>query len=344
MDLGLLRLVAQRVAGPPLADPVSVVRHLLAVQGQDAPGAVRSIALRSVDRSGQSVLDAYDSGALVRSWPMRGTLHVVLASDLGWMRELMTARPRAAAARRRGDLGLSERDVSHAADVAADELSGRGLVRAGLLEAFAAAVLPAAAGRRYPLLVELAHRGLICLGPHDGGEQRFVLVDSWIRAAAGPTGEDAVAELALRYVLGHGPATDRDLARWAGLPLGQVRRGLSAAAGQLSQVRLGEDVYWIDPALPDLLAGHRSQAEAVHLLPGFDEMVLGYADRTATVPPDVADRVVPGGNGVFRGTVVHRGVAVGTWSRTRTGVAVEPFGQLSERTRRAIDRAVDRLP
>lgn len=342
-DLSLLRLVAQRVAGPAWPDPVQAVRHLLAAQGQDAPGVVRSIALRAT-RSGQDVLTAYDQGRIVRSWPMRGTLHTVLAEDLGWMLTLMTGRPRAAAARRRPALGLDEDAVTTAARVTERVLPADGATRAELLAAFDAATLPTDQGRGYHLIVELAQRGVLCLGPHHGGEQRFVLVEQWVREPRDLTGEEAVAELALRYLTGHGPATAADLARWSGLPLGQVRAGIAASGDCLARLEVAGVEHWMDPAVPDLLAEHRADAEAVHLLPGFDEMVLGYADRTATVPPDVAERIVPGGNGVFRPTLVHRGVVVGTWTRTRTGVDVQPFTALPAAAERGLGRAVERLP
>ena len=258
---------------------------------------VRSIALRTAERSAAAVLAAYDAGTVVRSWPMRGTLHAVPAEDLGWMLALMTARPRAAAERRRGRLGLDEAAVREAGRIAERALPARGLARAGLLAAFAAAGLPTDAGRGYHLIVELAQRGVLCLGPTDGGEQRFVLVDRWITARRDLAGEAALAELALRFMTSHGPATEADLARWSGLPLGQVRTGLAAVRDRLAVAEVDGVRHWSDPALPDLLAAHRAQARAVHLLPGFDELVLGYADRTATVPPGVAERIAPGGNG-----------------------------------------------
>lgn len=344
VEIALLRVVAQRLAGPAWPDAAAAVHHLLALQGQDATGVVRSIALRTGGRSGADVLAAYDAGTVVRSWPMRGTLHAVPAEDLGWMLALMTARPRAAAARRRAQLGLDDAAVGTARRTAERVLPARGLTRAELLGAFADAGLPTDAGRGYHLVVELAQQGVLCLGPSDGGEQRFVLVDRWIASRRDLTGETALAEVALRFMTSHGPATVADLARWTGLPLGQVRTGLAAVRDRLAVLEVAGTEHFLDPALPDLLAAHRAPARAVHLLPGFDELLLGYADRTATVPPDVADRIVPGGNGLFRPTVVRHGVVVGTWARTRSGVEVTPFAPLSARARTEVDAAVRALP
>ncbi len=342
-EVRLLRLVAQHVAGPGLADPTSAARHLLAAQGQDAAGVVRSLALRSSSRSGQEVLDAYDAGTLVRSWPMRGTLHTVAADDLGWLATLATERPRKAAARRRAQLGLTPAQVTAAHEVI-ERVARTGIVREGLLAAFREAGLPTDAGRGYHLIVELAQAGALCLGPMLDGDQAFVLTRTWIDRAPGPQGEEAVAQLALRYMHGHGPATDADLARWAGLPLGAVRRGLAAVGGELARIDVDGTPHWLDPSLPDRLAEHRASARGVHLLPGFDEMVLGYADRSATVPREHEERIVPGGNGVFRGTVLVDGVAVATWRRGRRGVDVEPFEPLDASLRSRIGAAVERLP
>ena len=117
-EIGLLRLVAQRVVGPQADDVAGVVRHLGAVQAQDLPGALRSVALRTASRSRAAVVAACDAGEVVRSWPMRGTLHLVPAEDLGWMLPLGTPRARAQAARRRVELGLTDADIDRARELA----------------------------------------------------------------------------------------------------------------------------------------------------------------------------------------------------------------------------------
>jgi hypothetical protein len=162
----------------------------------------------------------------------------------------------------------------------------------------------------------------------DGNEQLFVLVDDWI---GGPRRqpEDALAELAGRFFRGHGPATLKDLVRWAGLKAAEARAGLAAVRDDLARLEVDGVEHFLDPATPDLLAAHRREARGTFLLPGFDEFVLGYADRSAVLDPEFAGRIVPGGNGVFRPTVVHDGRIVGTWQWTGRGakrtVTATPF-------------------
>jgi len=348
-EISLLRLAAQRLVGPRPATPAEAVGHLLAAQAQDLPGALTSIALRTAEPSG--VRAAFDDGAVVRAWPMRGTLHAVPAADLVWMTTLMAPRPLAAAAGRRAELGLDDDALRTARDSAEAALATAepGLTRAELLAVWQAVGLSTDAGRGYHLIVHLAQTGVLAQGPFRGTEQLFVLVDRWVPRVPRLDHEQALAELSLRYLTGHGPATVADLARWSGLPLGPVRAGVALVADRLEALEVGATTYLLAPGTADLLATHRAQAEAVHLLPGFDEMVLGYADRTATIPAEHAARIVPGNNGVFRPTVLRGGRAIGVWrwvgSGSRRRVEVEAFdGEPPAALLEEVFRAADRLP
>jgi len=348
-EVALLRLAGQRLVGPSPGSARDVVGHLTALQAQDETGAQVSIALRTAARDRAEVVAAFDAGRIVRTWPMRGTLHTVLAEDVAWMLPLMTGRPRAAAARRRPQLGLGEPDVLRAGELAQAALTGTsGLSRAELLAVWDDAGLATSGGRGYHLIAELASRGLLCLGPVRSGEQVFVLLAEWVPAPRTLDRETALAELALRYLRGHGPATVTDLLRWSGLPAGDVRPAVAAVRDRLAAVSVGRTEYLMDPATPDVLAAHRADAAGVLLLPGFDELILGYADRSMTLAPDLADRIVPGGNGVFRPTIVVDGVVVGTWRRVGTGArrrpAMEPFAPLPDDVVAAIEARYAELP
>lgn len=328
-DVALLRLVAQRLVGPPLLSPLDVVRHLTAVQAQDEPGALTSVALRC-NGSREGVRAAFDAGELARSWPMRGTLHTVAAEDLPWMVELMTPRPRAASAKRRRQLDLDEDDVARARGLAEGALAGTALTRAELLTVWDGAGLGTASGRGYHLIAELAQRGVLCLGPYRGSEQCFVLVTEHVREPRRLDRAESLAELALRFFTGHGPATPADLARWGSLSLGEVREGVAAVRDRLAAVEVDGTEYLLAPPTLDAYADLRATARrSILLVPGFDELILGYADRTMTLAAAHAERVVPGGNGVFRPTVVAGGRALAVWRTAGTGrnrrLEVDPF-------------------
>src|SRR5689334_5611709 len=295
-EVALLRLAAQWLAGPGAGSPAEAVRRLGAVQAQDFPGALTSVALRTAARRRKDVEVALDDGEVVRTWPMRGTLHLLAADDLHWMLELLAARTLTPMAARWAELGLAGSDAERARELVTAALTGGGRMRrADLLAAIDDGGVSTAGQRGYHLLGYLARTGTLCLGPTDGaGEQLFVLVDDWVPATPTPPRDEALGELALRFFLGHGPATEADLARWAGLPLRDVRAGMALARPQLATLDVDGVEHLMDPSAPERLAAWRAEADGVVLLPGFDEFVLGYRDRSTILAPEFAERIVPG--------------------------------------------------
>jgi hypothetical protein len=215
--------------------------------------------------------------------------------------------------------------------------------RKDLLEALARGGVDVSGQRGYHLLWYVAQTGTACLGPTEDGEQLFVLLDEWVVAPRRLEREEALAELTLRYFAGHGPATVADLARWAGLPLRDVRAGLALVGDRLDRLAVDGVDYHLDPRTPERLAACREEARGLFLLPGFDEFVLGYGDRGAVLAPEFADRIVPGNNGMFRATVVSDGRIVGTWGQTGRGAArrvvATPFTSFTAEEVAALDRA-----
>jgi hypothetical protein len=341
-DLALLRLAAQRIAGPGLPTVADTVRWMTAMQAQDLPGAVASAALRTGGATAADVRSAMDAGQVVRSWPMRGTLHLVPAEDLGWMITLGAPRVATSATRRQRDLQLDERTLDTARDLAVAALDGgRRLRRKDLLTVWQDAGVSTAGQRGAHLLGHLAVSQVICLGPSDGREQAIVLLDEWVPRPRRLSGDEAIAEWALRYFRSHGPATAADFAWWTGLRVTDARAGLAAAQTQLEPVDVDGATYWMEPGTPDLLAACRAEARGVFLLPGFDELLLGYRDRGAVLPKQHADLLVPGGNGMFKASVVANGTVVGTWRRpTRAGAApaATPFTTFGRGVEAAVAR------
>lgn len=334
-DIGLLRLVAQRIAGPGHATAADTVRWLTALQAQDHNGAVTSIALRTEPGSREAVEQAFDAGEIVKSWPMRGTLHCVPARDLPWMLELMTPRVVAGAGARRAGLGLDLDLLEQARECAREALAGgRRLRRDELLAAWNEAGFGTDGQRGYHMILHLAQTGTLCFGPTRDGEQLLVLVDEWIPDPHRPEREEALGELAERFFRAHGPATVKDFTRWTKLVAADVRTGLAIARPRLDRFEVDGVEYLMDPETPEKLAACRREARGVFLLPGFDEFVLGYGDRGAVLAAEFADRIVPGGNGVFRPTVVHAGTIVGTWKHSGRGakrtIEATPFESFTD--------------
>lgn len=348
-EVALLRLVAQGLVGARADAATDVVQRLTAVQAQDLRGALTSVALRTAPRTVSEVEAALDAGHVVRSWPMRGTLHLVAAEDLAWMLELTGPRLVVGAAARRAELQLDPATVERARDLAVGALSGgRRLARADLLAVWDRAGVATSGQRGYHLLAHLAQTGTLCLGPTQDGAQLFVLLEEWVPRPRLLTRDEALGEWALRYFRSHGPATAKDFARWTGLLAADVKVGIALARSQLAGVLVKGVENLMEPLTPDLLATCRDEAGALLLLPGFDELVLGYADRSATVPPAFAERIVPGRNGVFRPTVVSGGTVVGTWChagrKATPTLEATPFTEFTAAELAALPAAYAALP
>lgn len=339
--LAALRLSALGIARPAADGVLAIVRRLLALQAQDFGGAKLSIGLRGAGLTEAAVDAAIASGEIVRSWPIRGTLHITAPEDLRWMLGIARVRQASGAAKRRSDLAISDDELARAAQIAVDELSGGAIARRdALLAAFVAGGVPVDGQRAYHLLWNLGHDRLIMFGPPDGKQPTFVLLDEWITTHRDLEGDEALGEFALRYFTGHGPATVHDFAWWASITLGQARTGLAIAAEHLEARTFGDREHW---SAPDLAPA----SGTVHLLPGFDEYLLGYQDRSPVLPAQFADRIVPGNNGVFQPTIVVDGEVAGTWRRTETSkearVDLEWFAAPTARAAAGAEQALPRL-
>jgi hypothetical protein len=327
---------------PSATTPSAAAARQLATQAQDFHGAKWALGLRSgadgVAADEVAVDTALADGGIVRSWPMRGTLMMMARDDVAWLTRLLAPRSFAASAGVWRRDGLVEGDFVRAGDVARDVLDDRQLGRPALLEAFAAAGLDTGGGRGSHLLRRLAGEALIVFGAPRGTAQTFALLDDRAPApdAAPRDRDEALALLAERYVAGHGPTTVADLAWWSGLTLADTRRAVQLAGERVEQDPRG---FLVPPGPDPALA---AQAD-VHLLPPFDELLLGYRDRSASLAERDLARVVPYSNGLFAPTVVLDGVVVGIWRRTligadRVDVAVEPFGDPSPALAQAVEQ------
>lgn len=344
-DVARARLVAQRLTGPVSGTAVEAVRWLTAIQAQDFASALTSVGLRTGAGLRAEVIAAIDVGEIVRSWPMRGTLHLTAAEDLPWMLQLLAPRVVKASVARRSKLGLDEPQLHRARELTTAVLSGgRRLRRSDLFATWERAGLNRGGERGTHILRYLAMTGTVVLGPTDGaGEQLVVLLDEWIPQPRHLERDEALGELALRYFRSHGPASIADLAAWCGLTADDTRTALTLARPELLSCHIEGTEHFLDPETPNRLAAACARAGRVLLLPAFDEFLLGYRDRTAQLDPAHAHQIVPGGNGIFRPTVVSDGRVVGTWTRTGRGAHAEVTATAFTAFSTDVDSAIPRL-
>jgi len=346
-QIARLRLQALGLVGSPgWNDPSQVVEYHLAMQAQDFRASRWAIGSRLPGSTDDSVLAAYDSGTLVRSWPMRGTVHAVAAADLPWMLELMGRRALSGVKRRWEFLGIDESMLERARNVAVQLLSGGGRrTRREFVAALTEAGLDLTGQRSYHTVWYLSQTGTLVQGPTRDGEQELVLLDEWIPEPRRLTREEALAELGSRYLRARGPATVDDLVHWTGLTKADCRRALEANDEATVEVHGPGGPYRMSAEALDRLDPESPEADAAVLaLAAFDEHLLGYRVRDCVLDPEHAQRVDPGRNGVFRWTLVAGGRVVGTWKRIprtrRTVVEVDPFHPLPPALRKAVPGAL----
>ncbi|GAB2543797.1 winged helix DNA-binding domain-containing protein [Brachybacterium huguangmaarense] len=369
------RLVAQGLVTRPFATPHDVVAHLGAMQGQDLPGVMASIALRlepegdperTTGGHGEAgrlhpgirrVVEAFDDGSIVRGYPMRGTVFAVAAEDLRWMTELCAGGPVRAQIARRSALGLDDDQVTRARGILENAAAGapRGIARPELFALWERAGLAPAGGRGYHLLSHLIATGVAVYGPWTGTANAVVLAETWLPAGTsiaerfGGDADAAVVELLRRFLTSHGPATVRDVAWWTKLPLTRIRRALVVIEGELEHDGAEPDVRRYErPGLAAEVAAAGGAVDDLHLLPGFDEIVLGQPDRMALLPEEHHARLLPGNNGIFLRPILRRGRIVGIWSRAgRPGcrmLELSGFAPLPAVAERDAARAFARFP
>ena len=322
------RLSAQLLSGPPARDPVAVAERLLAVQAQDPRGARLAIRARTTGLSAADVDRALtEDRALVISWLNRGTLHLVRSEDYPWLQAVTTPPLHTGNARRLQEEGVSPAAAERGVAVIERSLTDEGpLTRAQLRERINAAGVRTEGQALVHILMLACLRGLAIRGPMVGRQHAYALVRDWLGEPEPVDRGRALAELARRYLAGHGPAGERDLAKWAGLPLRDVRAGLAAIAPELEE--RGDGLV--------ALAARSAPGEIPppRLLGSYEPVLLGWASREPLIG---ADKAIVAVNGIFRPFALVDGRAAATWSLRDGEVAIEPFGRLEQTQARALD-------
>jgi hypothetical protein len=324
-----LRLTAQLLAGAPARDPVAVAERLLAIQAQDGRGArlairarTRGVCASDVDR------ELTERRSLVLTWLNRGTLHLVRREDYPWLHALTTPQLMTTSATRLRQNGVSPTQVDRGLEVIRSALADEGpLARPQLRDRLERAGVPVAGQAMIHLMFRAGLLGICVRGPMVGRQHAYALAQDWLGPPEPVNRERALAELARRYLAGHGPATERDLARWAGLRLGDARAALSSIAEQLTPVADG---------LVDL--SHRGRAARLappRLLGSFEPLLLGWTSRRQVLGDDPRGIVV---GGMFRNFALAGGRAVAEWRLAGRDVVIEPFAPLSEDAAAALER------
>jgi hypothetical protein len=321
------RLRAQRLTGALCATPEEAVGRLLGVQAQDYGPATWAVGARVAGATESSVEEAFSAGRILRTHVLRPTWHFVLPADLRWLLTVTAPRIRARDARRYAELGLDEATLRRAHEVFNAALrGGHALTRAELAAELAGSGI-STEGQRLPYLLMSAELdALVCSGPRRGRHQTYMLLGERAPDAERLPRDDALGELAARFFAGHGPATVKDLAWWASLTQAEARAGISRAGGRLRREEAdGLELWSATDAADGSDVVRADTAPAVHLVQGYDEIIIGHSETRWLLARPGSSWVIATPP-VGRLVVLLDGRVAGFWRRTlrRDEVVVEP--------------------
>jgi hypothetical protein len=310
-EIRSLRLHNQLISNQRFKSPGEVVRWLGAVQAQDFTGAKWSVALRLPCAVDNDIEKAIAERSIIRTWPMRGTLHFVAAEDARWLLKLLTPRIIARSAGRYKQLQLDNNVFGKSQEIVGAALEGnKQLTRGEIYSVLEKNGIATSEQRGIHILNHLAQNQIICHGSHNEKQPTYALFDEWINYSRDLNESESLAEVTLRYFTSHGPATINDFVWWTGLKVSDAKRGLTSVADKLAFIEAEGKTYWHSPAQTDL-----SEKSNCFLLPGFDEYMLGYTDRSLILDKVHWAKIVPGNNGMFMSTIIIDGKVEGTWKR-----------------------------
>lgn len=337
-EIARYRLVSQQLSGTHMQSAVEMVEWLGAVQGQEYTQTKWGLGLRLPHLTDKEIEGELNKGKILRTHLLRPTWHIVSAKDIRWLLKLTAPGVRKVNGYMYRQLELDNKVFSRCIDILAKVLQGgKHLTRKEINETFEKHKIVAKGHRLSYIMMHAELEGIICSGSRKGNQFTYALLDERIRYRKSLERTDALAELTTRYFSSRGPATIKDFATWSGLTISDCKNGVEMLKPLLEKEITEGQEYFFNPkaALPE------KQSDKMHLLPVYDEFIMGYKDRSAIMTlknnaPFLHDCMI-----VFRGQII------GTWKRTVLKKSIETafdfFKPLNRKQSTALDEAVNRF-
>ncbi|UUC46143.1 winged helix DNA-binding domain-containing protein [Flavobacterium cerinum] len=338
-DIAILRLSNQWLEKSPAATIPEIVSHMGAIQAQDFAMSKWALGIRKPEATESSVEAAIDSGSIIRTHILRPTWHIIPASDIYWMLDLSAKRIKGSSNGRLKELELTPEVLSRCYALLEKTLLGNNhQTRDELVSLFEQHNIANYDNRVSHILVQAEQDGLICSGKIKQGKTTYALLPEWVPQKKSFSKEEALEKLARTYFFSHGPATLPDFQWWSGLSLSEVRKALELVKPDLLSEVIGTETYWFfnNNSVPII-------KESLHLLPAFDEFIISYKDRSATLTLDHHKKAITK-NGIFHPVILHNGIAVGIWKRLikkqTVMVDIYPFSTFTESLKEPLENKI----
>jgi hypothetical protein len=311
-DIAFIRLRNQQISSQKFKTVKELVNWMGAIQAQEYNQAKWALGVRLPHLTSETIESAFNSGEIIRTHLMRPTWHFVSPDNIHWLLEITAPQIKSTTKSRHRDLELTEPILKKCREVLFKTLEGNlALTREELNEYISAAGIKTDGQRLPHLLMDAEINGIICSGGMKGNKQTYSLLCERVPVKPNLSQDEALAKLAKSYFSSHGPASLPDFIWWSGLPASAARKALEMNKAELYSVSVDHEEYWYAEPLGESLA----KTESVFLLPAFDEYLISYKNRDASITADHHKRAIYS-NGIFRPVVVVDGQISGIWNRT----------------------------
>jgi hypothetical protein len=311
-DIAYLRLFNQLLIGSEYKTAKEIVGRMGVMQAQDYSMAKWAIGVRLPGSTEKTIEAALDKGEILRSHLMRPTWHFVSSDDIYWMLELSAPQIKVIQKARDKVLQLNENIYRKSNFIIENALQGgEHLSREELALELETANIPTDNNKLYHFLVRAEIDGVICSGKSKNSKNTYALLEERVPRVRKITREEATSRLAQIYFTSHGPATIHDFIWWSGLSITESKRALETVKSNFISETIDNQIYWF----PDTLSIPEPDKNTVFLLPSFDEYIISYRDRTASLPFEDHSKAVSN-NGIFKPVIVVNGQVTGLWKRT----------------------------
>lgn len=311
-DISNLRLINQQIVETKFKTPKDIVGWMGAMQAQDIQMAKWAIGVRLPNSTEKVIESAIDNAEIIRTHVLRPTWHFVSSEDIYWMLDLTSSRIKASMKSRDKELGLIE-NIYNKSNSLLEKLlrDGNNLLRQEIVSEFQNAGIAVDNNRASHLLMRAELEGIICSGKAKAKKQTYGLLTERVTKTKTLNHDEALAELATRYFTSHGPATLQDFVWWSGLSVGEARQSLEMIKSKFIPETIDNQTYWVT----NTFLGSKLKKNFICFLPAFDEFIISYKNRTASLIFENHNKAVSN-NGIFRPIIVKNGTVIGIWKRT----------------------------
>ncbi len=310
IDIVQQRINNQQLAGTKFKSAKEIVSWMGAMQAQNYAMSKWAIGVRLPGSTDETVERAINSGEIIRTHVMRPTWHLISSEDVKWMLALSTPHLRKSMKGRHKALGLTDQIFKRSNSIIEKSLAKNGyMTRAELIEQLNKNKIKPDNLQAIHIMFNAELNGTVCNGPMRGKQFTYALLEERVPQTKSLTREEALAKLSLRYFTSHGPATIQDFTWWSGLPAGEIRKALEMVKSNLVSEKIDNQIFWFANS-----AIVKSAIQPVYFLPAFDEFMISYKDRSASLAPEFSNKAITS-NGIFKPIIVADGKVIGTWSR-----------------------------